>query len=278
MIHLVVVSLIWAFSFGLIKRFLGGVDSTLVAAARLGLALLVFAPFLRLRGVAPRTLCALAGIGAVQFGLMYLAYIESFRYLRAYEAALFTITTPIFVTLFADALDRTFRTRALAAALLAVAGAAFVAVKSTDLKLTLAGLALVQFSNAAFAVGQVLYRRLRARETALRDRDVFAVLYAGAFAVAFTAMLFRDPSTALTTPQRWTLLYLGVLASGAGFFLWNVGATRVSAGALAVMNNAKVPLAVAVALLFFGEQASLPSLLASLAVLGAAVWLAERKK
>ena len=276
MIHLLVVSFIWAFSFGLIKRHLGGVDSTFVTAARLGLALLVFAPFLRLRGVAGRTLLTLAAIGAVQFGLMYLAYIESFRYLRAYEAALFTITTPILVTLLADALDRTLRLRALAAALLAVAGTAFVAVKSTDLKLTLIGFALVQASNAAFASGQVLYRRLRARQPTLRDRDVFGVLYGGAFAVALAAMLTRGIPPVPTAPQLWTLLYLGVLASGIGFFLWNVGATRVGAGTLAVMNNAKVPLAVAVSLLFFGEHASLPSLLASLALMGAAVWLAEK--
>jgi drug/metabolite transporter (DMT)-like permease len=68
-----------------------------------------------------------------------------------------------------------------------------------------------------------------------------------------------------------------VLASGLGFFLWNVGATRVSAGTLAVMNNAKVPLAVTVALVFFGERTSLPWLAASLGLLGAAVWLAGRK-
>jgi drug/metabolite transporter (DMT)-like permease len=273
--QLVLVSFIWAFSFGLIKRHLAGVDSTFVTAARLGLALLVFLPFLRLRGVGARTTAVLAAIGAVQFGLMYLAYIESFRYLRAYEAALFTITTPIFVTLLADALDGTFRVRALLAALLAVIGTAFVAVKSADLKITLTGLALVSLSNAAFAIGQVLYRRLRARQTTLRDRDVFAVLYGGGFFVAVTTMLIKDASVTLAPPQLWTLLYLGVLASGLGFFLWNVGATRVSAGTLAVMNNLKIPLAVVVALLAFGEQANLPALIASLAVLGVAVWLAE---
>lgn len=275
---LILVSLIWAFSFGLIKRFLGGVDSTFVAAARLGLALLVFLPFLRVRGIATRTIVALCGIGAVQFGLMYLAYIESFRYLRAYEAALFTITTPVLVTLLADAFDRVLRPRALLAALLAVAATAFVTLKSTDVKVTLTGLLLVQFSNAAFAIGQVMYRRLRLRDSTVRDRDVFALLYAGAFIIAGGAMMAKGVQVNLTAPQFWTLLYLGVLASGAGFFLWNVGATRVSSGTLAVMNNAKVPLAVAVALLFFGETASAPSLLASLALLGFAVWLADRQR
>ncbi|WP_414661533.1 EamA family transporter [Horticoccus sp. 23ND18S-11] len=275
MVQLIVVSLIWAFSFGLIKRHLVGVDSTFVAAARLGLALLVFLPFLRLRAINVRLAVSLAAIGALQFGFMYLAYIESFRYLKAYEVGLFTITTPIFVTLFADALDRTLRGRALLAAVLAVIGTAFVTVRSSDLSLTLTGLALVQASNAAFAIGQVLYRRVRARHADLRDRDGFGLLYAGAFAVALTATLARGVHPTLTGPQIGTLLYLGVLASGVGFFLWNVGATRVSAGTLAVMNNAKVPLAVAVALIVFGEQANLPALLASFACLAAAVWLAQ---
>jgi drug/metabolite transporter (DMT)-like permease len=274
---LVVVSLVWAFSFGLIKRHLSGVDSTLVTTIRLGLSLLVFLPLLRLRGLNARAALTLAGIGALQFGVMYLAYIESFRYLRAYEAALFTITTPIFVTLLADALDRTLRPWALTAALLAVAGTAVVTLKSTDLKPTLIGLGLVQLSNATFAAGQVLYRRWRTQHPALHDRQIFALLYAGAFVIAGAAMATRDISVELRTPQVLTLLYLGLIASGAGFFLWNVGATRVSAGTLAVMNNAKVPLGVAVALLVFGESASLPWLAASLALMGAAVWLAETR-
>lgn len=276
MLPLTFVSLLWAFSFGLIKRHLGGVDSTFVAAVRLGLSLIVFLPFLRLRTLAAPAVFMLAGIGALQFGIMYLAYIESFRFLHAYEAALFTITTPIFVTLFADALERTLRPRALLAALLAVAGTALVAAKSAHLQLTLVGLVLVQLSNAAFAVGQVLYRQWRNANPAVRDHQVFALLYAGAFLAATAAMATRSTAVELQTPQLLTLLYLGVIASGAGFFLWNLGATRVSAGLLAVMNNAKVPLGVLCALVVFGEQANVPWLAGSFAVMGAAVWLAGR--
>jgi drug/metabolite transporter (DMT)-like permease len=274
--YLLITSLLWAFSFGLIKRHLGNVDSSFVTVARLALALLVFLPFLRLRGVGPGLGVRLLGVGAIQFGLVYLLYLESFRYLRAYEAALFTITTPIFVTLLADAFERTLRPRAFAAALLAVAGTAFVAVKSVDFSVTLTGLLLVQASNAAFALGQILYRRLRAHHADVRDRDVFALLYLGACVPALAALLGKDNlSVTLTAPQIWTLLYLGVLASGVGFFLWNVGATRVTAGLLAVMNNLKVPLAVVVSIVAFGERAPLLPLLASLATLGGAVWLAR---
>jgi drug/metabolite transporter (DMT)-like permease len=276
MLHLIIASLIFAFSPGLIKGRLAGLDSAFITAARLGLALLVFAPFFRPRGLTLRTAAALLGIGALQFGLMYLAYNESYRFLQAYEVALFTITTPIFVTLVADALVGTLRPRALVAALLAVAGAAVVIVRTPHLQLTLTGVALVQLSNLAFAAGQVLYQRLRTREPQLRDSHIFALLYAGGFVLAVLALLPHTGTFVVSGAQFATLAYLGVIASGLGFFLWNSGAARVGSGLLAVMNNAKIPLMITASLLVFGEQASLPALAASFALMGGAVWLARK--
>ncbi|HVZ65306.1 MAG TPA: EamA family transporter [Lacunisphaera sp.] len=273
MVYLIAVSFLWAFSFGLIKGRLAGIDSSFISAARLLLALLVFIPFLRLRGLRLKHAAALAGIGAIQFGLMYLAYNESFRYLAAWQVALFTITTPVLVTLLADALDRRFRPRALAAALLAVAGTAVIVWQAPGG--TLAGVLLVQASNLAFAAGQILYRRVRQWPGLPSERQSFAWLYLGGFVVAMAALFTGgDLTITLKGSQLLTLAYLGLIASGLGFFLWNKGALQVNAGVLAVMNNAKVPLAVACSLLFFGESANLPRLLASLALLGAGVWLA----
>jgi drug/metabolite transporter (DMT)-like permease len=211
---------------------------------------------------------------------MYLALNESYRYLQAYEVVLFTIVTPILVTLCADLLDRTLRIRALGAALLAVAGASLVVMRSTELDATLKGFVLVQLSNGAFAVGQVAYQRVRRRHRDLRDREVFALLYAGACVVTTLVMLVRVDVASLTvnSTQAWTLLYLGVLASGIGFFLWNVGATRVRSGTLAVMNNAKAPLGVVCSLVFFGERVTNPRLLlASVVLFSIAVWLVREK-
>jgi drug/metabolite transporter (DMT)-like permease len=277
---LLLVSFVWAFSFGLIKGRLGGLDSSFISAVRLGLALLVFLPFFRPRGLTLRLTLMLVSIGAVQFGLMYLAYNESFKHLPAHEVALFTLTTPILVTLFADALDRTLRVRALLAALLAVAGAAVVAFKTNLVAGSLIGLGLVQLSNGAFAIGQVLYRRVRVSSPSINDRQVFALLYAGGLAVTLPLSLARTDfgSLALNHGQVWTLLYLGVIASGLCFFWWNLGATRVSTGTLAVFNNAKVPLAVACSLLFFGESTNLPRLLIGGGLLLAAIALAKTKE
>jgi drug/metabolite transporter (DMT)-like permease len=278
MSFLIAVSLLWAFSFGLIKGRLAGLDSSFVAAARLAFAFLVFVPFFRGRGLNLRLGAQLAALGAVQFGAMYVAYNESFRHLAAHEVALLTLTTPLFVTLLADALERRFRPAALAAATLAVAGTAVVVFSGAPLAPTLTGVALLQVSNAAFALGQVWYRHLRQQHPDLEDRAIFALPCLGGLVLAATLCALRAEVSlhAVTATQWLTLAYLGVLASGLGFFLWNVGVTRVSAGTAAVMNNAKIPLGIACSLLFFGESADTLRLTASLLLLGAAVWLAER--
>ncbi|MES1168999.1 MAG: EamA family transporter, partial [Oleiharenicola lentus] len=267
MLYLIFVSLVWAFSPGLIKDRLAGLDSSFVTTVRLALAFLVFLPFVRVRWLSLRTSSLLLFLGAVQFGAMYLAYNESFKHLASYEVALFTLTTPVFVTLLADGIDRQFHWRSLAAAVLAVAGTALVVFQGKELKPTLLGLGLVQLSNLAFAVGQVGYRKFHEKNPTVKDREVFAVLYAGGVALALTVMLARNVSVSVSAGQVMTLLYLGIIASGIGFFLWNVGATRVSAGELAVMNNAKIPLMVAASLLVFGEHADVTRLAASLVLL-----------
>jgi drug/metabolite transporter (DMT)-like permease len=68
-------------------------------------------------------------------------------------------------------------------------------------------------------------------------------------------------SLTLTAKQIWTLVYLGIFASGICFFLWNFGARKVNAGALAIFNDFKIPLAVAISLLVFGEKTNLLHLL-----------------
>ena len=89
------------------------------------------------------------------------------------------------------------------------------------------------------------------------------MLYLGAAAVTLLATVIFTPLNVLTlsTRQIWTLLYLGIFASGICFFLWNLGARKVDAGALAIFNDFKIPLAVAISLLIFGEQTNLINLL-----------------
>ena len=288
-IYLIVTSLIWAFSFGLIKVSFHGVDADLVAAARLFLALAVMLLFFRPRVLRDRKLCLLLfAVGGVQYGLMYVLYLGSFRFLAAHEVALFTCFTPIYVAMWDDLEHRTLRPVFLLTALLAAAGAALAVYQDVRRENLLCGFWLVQGSNLCFAAGQVRYRNLLASRPAVRDADVFALLYLGAFLTALAAAALTAPDTGLaaglrqlTPKQAWAIVYLGVLASGLCFFLWNFGARRTDAGTLAVLNNAKLPLAVAVSLLFFHEKAAnLPRLCLGsdllLAALAANEWYVRR--
>jgi drug/metabolite transporter (DMT)-like permease len=74
----------------------------------------------------------------------------------------------------------------------------------------------------------------------------------------------------------WALLYLGVLPTALGFYLWNKGAAKVGPGMLAAANNLKVPLAVLVSWLVFGEEAAYGRVLVGLAVIVGALFLARR--
>jgi drug/metabolite transporter (DMT)-like permease len=83
---------------------------------------------------------------------------------------------------------------------------------------------------------------------------------------------------ALTSTQVATILYLGVIPSGLGFFLWNAGVRRSREGTAAVLNNLKVPLAILVSWMIFEPFPSLESLartVLAVILLVAAVWLAE---
>jgi drug/metabolite transporter (DMT)-like permease len=277
---LLLVSFIWAFSFGLIKGRLAGLDPDAVATLRLGLALFVFLPFFRPRRVGARLALQLTALGAVQFGVMYLLYQRAFLYLPAYAVVLFTLTMPLYVT-FADALvERRLHTRYALAALLALVGAGAVVFNGSLQGNLLTGFALMQASNLCFAAGQIAWRRLRPQiDPGLGDAAVFALPYAGALAASFLGSLFTTDWTALhlTATHVWVLVYLGVISSGACFFWWNRGATRVNAGTLAVFNNAKVPLGVGCSLVFFHESADLPRLLTSGALMALGVWVAEKK-
>jgi drug/metabolite transporter (DMT)-like permease len=269
---LLITSCVWAFSFGLIKKYLGGMDAGFVACVRIALSLLLFLPMLRPRQTSLSLTVRLVLIGAVQFGLMYVFYIQSFIYLAAHQVALFTIFTPLYVTLADDALEKRFRPLHFWTALLAVAGTAVIVYAGLGTRGLLAGFALVQASNACFAVGQVAYRRLAAVGRGWRDRDVFAWLYLGGTVAAGLAMLLAPQPLDLhmSAGRLLVLLYLGLLASGVGFFLWNVGALRVPAGTLAVFNNVKIPLAIVVSLVFFHERTDL----LRLAIGGAAIFIA----
>lgn len=263
MIYLLITSLVWAFSFGLIKNQLSGLDPNLVAFLRLFISFIIFVPFLNFKKLKHQyrnkslTIHLLA-IGAIQFGLMYSTYIYAFQFLKAYEVALFTIFTPIYVTLINDFVNKKgLDFAAILSSILAVVGAGVIVFKRMNDDMFLTGILLVQASNLCFAAGQIYYKNLMSKLPEVHNSEIFAIPYLGGFAVTLVFALGSVKWTGLTisTSQLGAIIYLGLIASGLCFFLWNKGATMVEASTLAVMNNAKIPLAVLCSIFIFGESA-----------------------
>jgi len=262
MIFLLIVSIIWAFSFGIIKGTLTGIDSNLVSFARLFIPLIIFAPFLRLKKIDGRTAIKLAIVGMIQYGVMYITYIYSFRFLKAYEVALFTILTPLYVTLVYNLYKKKFSWVYFGTTLTTIIGAAIVVQFKFTENTLLSGFLILQISNFCFALGQIAYKEIMAGHPDVKDQQVFGLLYLGATIItALATLVFTDLSNVQITSNQWmALLYLGMVSSGFGFFLWNMGARQVNAGSLAIFNDLKIPLAIAVSLVFFKEEANLTAL------------------
>lgn len=259
MAYLSFVTLLWAFSFSFIGVYLAGqVDAYFMVLTRTALALLVFLPFLRLHQLKPRLALGLMAIGAIQLGIMYLFYYHSFLLLSVPEVLIFTIFTPLYVTLFNDLLSGRFHGRYLLTAALAVLGAAVIRYDHLTSDYLL-GFAVVQGANLCFALGQVGYKWLMARQSqTLPQHQVFGCFFLGAALVALLAWIGLGSARYPTTPVQWGLLvWLGAGASGLGYFLWNKGATRVNAGVLAIMNNALIPAGLIVNLLIWNHQADM---------------------
>ena len=258
MAYLIFVTILWAFSFPLIGYFVSGaMDSFFAAFFRVFLAFLVFLPSLDFR--TPNALkLALMGVGALQIGIMYLFYYHSFLYLSVSEVALFTIFTPFYVSVVYDIFSKKFRAMYLLSIAICVFGAFVIKFDAINPRF-LTGFVLIQLANFAFGTGQSLYKIIVEKEGALNQRGVFGYFHLGAMIVTAIAFLALGAWNLPATPQSWAvLIYLGVVASGVGYFLWNKGAVCVDSGVLAIMNNALIPTAiVADALLvavFFPEK------------------------
>ncbi|GDY24834.1 hypothetical protein AHAT_07240 [Agarivorans sp. Toyoura001] len=211
-------------------------------------------------------------------GCMYGFYYQSFLYLSVPEVLLFTVMTPIYVTLVNDAFERRFNSQFLLSAFIATLGAVAIRYEGIDQGFV-TGFLLVQGANLCFASGQVAYKRLMARQSQqLAQQTVFAWFFIGALIVAIIAFVMLGNTNKLpSTNIQWgVLVYLGIIASGFGYFAWNKGATLVNIGALAVANNLLIPAGIAVNLLIWNHDADVLRLSIGAAIIIAALALNER--
>ena len=283
MLWLLLASIIWAFSFGLIKGLISGLDPFVMGMIRMAFAFALSLFFLKPRAVVFQKQWQLAFAGAIQLGLMYAPYLLSFRYLKAHEVALFTMTTPILVVAVHQIAERIFSWRIIAASTLSIIGGVVVAYKGIDNQSLdmFYGIILVQLANLLFAVGQFVYAK--AAPVAVLDQIrtapyYFGGAFVGATVVSVIAILNGAPMRSLTPTEWGVLAWLGIVASGLGFAVWNFGVSRVSYGALAVASDFKLPIAVVVSIVVFGESANAVRLGLGILILAAATMMVRRPR
>ena len=276
-----IVTAVWAFSFSLIGVYLSGsVDNYIAVFIRVALAFLLFVPLLRLRFLPFSKLVALTGIGGLQLGMTYLLLYHSFLYLSVAEVLLFTIFTPLYITLLEELLlnRRRLPQRWWIAALLAVAGAAVIRYDQIS-DSALRGFFLIQGANFCFAVGQVAYRRLPLGDVK-QQSQVFGFFFLGASLVSgIGVLLFADLSMLPDSSLEWgILIWLGLGASGLGYLGWNLAAKYVNTGQLATMNNMLIPAGILVNFLFWNRDIDWVRLLIGGGIIGVAVWLCRARQ
>jgi carboxylate/amino acid/amine transporter len=184
------------------------------------------------------------------------------------------VLTPLYITLIYDLMSgRRLRWSYAFSALLAVIGAGIIRYDQVTSHFW-TGLLLVQLSNISFAIGMVGYKRLMETRP-MPQHNAFAWFYMGAFMVAVVAwfMLGNAQKMPATTLQWGILVFLGVAASGIGYFMWNYGATQVDAGTLGIMNNMHVPAGLLVNLVIWHQQPHWPSFIIGAAVIVASLWV-----
>ena len=328
--YLIIATVCFSLSFGLIKNQLAGLPSDMVVELRLLLAALFFLPFFKksagnselskfpppLRGrvrvgglqrdkkdvfkvphnqsnvvglenptYIPHQRLALtairykkhlvaAFIGVIQFGLMYVFFLRAFKYLQGNEIVLLTTSTPILVAICSAFFGQRFKWIYLMCIILSVVGAIIVIWDNVSFNFLLKGILLMELSNLCFALGQVLWREYiggsditntphpnpppRGGREQHDSQLMSSAYFAAAVFVLPLAIINTNFATfSLTTTQWLSILYLGVVPTGIGFWLWNKGATLVSSTTLAIMNNLKIPMGILFALVIFHERINL---------------------
>ena len=161
--------------------------------------------------------------------------------------------------------------------MIAVLGAAVIKFEGINQHFII-GFFVVQAANLCFAIGQVGYKRIMEQEHAdIPQHTVFGWFYLGAVCVAVPMyLLFGNSAKLPTTTLQWSILvYLGVIASGVGYFIWNKGATLVNAGALAIMNNALVPAGLIVNIVIWNHDVDYLRLIIGGGIILLSLWFNE---
>ncbi len=181
----------------------------------------------------------------------------------------------IYISLLGGLLEKRLKLSQLFNVCLVVLGAAVIKWGSVSDNFFL-GFLLVQGANLSFGLGQVLYKKYCVDKD---QKEIFSLFYLGALIpVIFLVLMYSEINLSSTSGLRWgVLLWLGVISSGPCYYLWNSGAKLITYGQLAVMNNAVIPLAIIVNVLFWGKEAEFVTFFSGTGIIAIGVLLESKR-
>ena len=279
MIFLIISTIIWAFSFSIIGNYLSSdIDPWSLSLIRVIISFLVFLPFIDLN-INKKRMVYIIGVGAIQIGFMYSFYLNAFSFISVEKILLFTIFTPIYVTIISDIFQKKIKKFFLFLSILSVIGSLIIRITDVQL-LDLKGFILIQGANFSFALGQVLYKRYIKNNSKLDyNLNEFGYFYFGAIIIASLGSLIMIDSLSYpkSTTQWLLVLWLGAIASGLGYYFWNRGSVLVNNGTLAVMNNLVIPLGLFIEIAFFSKLINVTNYIIGALIILSSIYFSLRK-
>ena len=279
MIFLIISTIIWAFSFSIIGNYLSSdIDPWSLSLIRVIISFLIFLPFIDLN-INKKRMVYIIGVGAIQIGFMYSFYLNAFSFISVEKILLFTIFTPIYVTIISDIFQKKIKKFFLFLSILSVIGSLIIRITDVQL-LDLKGFILIQGANFSFALGQVLYKRyIKNNSKPDYNLNEFVYFYLGAIIIASLGSLIMIDSLSYpkSTIQWLLVLWLGAIASGLGYYFWNRGSVLVNNGTLAVMNNLVIPLGLFIEIVFFSKLINITNYIIGALIILSSIYFSLRK-
>lgn len=273
MFYLIIATILWSLSFSLIGHYISSdINSWTLAFLRSTIACIFFARWIDFK-IPVSYIMRIIFIGALQIGVMYLLYLNAFKYTSVQKILLFTVTTPFYVSIISQIINQKLKLSAFFIVFLSVLGGLIIRITVFDIN-DLTGLFLVQLANICFALGQVLYKRLK--KVSIKTVSIFtdfAFFFIGATFVTFTALVISPYNyTQPASINQWLLiLWLGGGASGIGYYFWNYGSTQVRVETLATMNNLVIPLGLFIEIAFFSGNYNYQSLVIGTVIIASSI-------
>jgi probable blue pigment (indigoidine) exporter len=261
MLELITTVLIWGFSFALAKKALNLFSPFELVALRLTLGALTAGLLTQIFSVKEEAKDSSSfkkswgmalTLGFFEFAGTYILYTWSLSYLPSGVVGTLTLLTPTFTFLAGCAL-KTHRPsfRNFAATLVSFFGACLcfpVLRIFSGVELThdaIFGFCLLMLSNFFFALGNVLITKWQGSLVWRSSLTVKGLTLGAVLAILVASLTARSPLIPLANWQAWLLpVYLGIVATGLGFWLWNRGVRKVSALPASLVGNFKGPLSV----------------------------------